>query len=667
LAQTESRNESTSTRATGIAGTALSGLQSSPSSVPRVNGDHWQGSISHSDVWSEPGRVNDPEAPLSPTTNFGEGSAGYFSQPQSHASKAQSQSHLPDFNASATLFNPPFIRFSPSVANFGSNTLGEQPSTSPEIQPAYVETLGLSPSVVDYLLGLFFHRYQLMLKFVSQLDFMAQKAVGHGPAFRPSLLLSMLAAGLRYSTRKEVTEAYLRPDGENILARAAKKALEPELHVSSITTVQSFLILAEVETAMGNDMTGYLYSSMASKLIFELQLDLGSSATMPLNDDETDRRHWLVWAASVGDQYWAVSLRRPLAIKNRTLQDARLAARFARKANFIEPPGLPSSNFEHQVNESLLDLMELAREVTDSLYGSAVQLRAQDASNVVLKLHAHLEQWYSQLPEKIRRGPGGGEDSYHFLFVLHLLFNVVKIILHQHMIRMAEPVDPPGNYSQPVLIRSAVTESSNICASSATRIAKLFEIFRRREDIRTLQCTGVQWATVATNAIIQHVNLIPVEEAVEAIAHLQSLGRTLKEMSKSFQPALTPYDESCKIVQVFWWRLNNDDQSTNEQTPFPPTQLTGLNLGFTQPWTSLSAPDHLDTFKTLDNSQHANKSFQSLQGMSHMGAIPITPRNQSSTTLRAEARSNMTPSTIATTQTAGSWTDSWEWESLLGQ
>lgn len=543
--------------------------------------------------------------------------------------------------------------------------MGEPTSTVPAMQPTYLENLGLSPSVVDYLLGLFFHRYQLMLKFVSLHDFMAQKAVGHGPAFRPSLMLAMLAAGLRYSTRKEVTEAYLRLDGENVLATAAKKSLEPELRISSIVTVQTLLILAEVETATGNDMTGYLYSSMASKLIFELHLDLGSSINMPLSDDEVHRRHWLVWAASVGDQYWAVSLRQPLAIKTQTLHDARLAARFALKGNFIEPPGLSFSSFEHQINESLLDLMELARDVTDSLYGSAANLGMQEALTVISKLHARLEQWEANLPEKMRRRPGSGEDSYHFLFVLHLTFNVVKIVLHQDMIRRAEPVEPPELYSHPVLVNPAVAESFNICAISAIRIAKLFEIFRRREDIRTLQCTGVQWATVASNAIIQHINLTPVEEAVEPIAHLQSLGRTLKEMSKSFQPALKPYEESCKVVEVFWRRLNNDGQATSEQIPFPPAQLIGPNLGSTQLWTADNSSNMLDTFQDWENSQPANRSFQSIQKINHMDSIPTTPRNQSSVTLRTESLAAPKPPPITPAPIAGSWSDSWEWESFI--
>lgn len=79
----------------------------------------------------------------------------------------------------------------------------------------------IPPSVVDYLLGLFFHKFQLMLKFISQREFMAGRdpTTGEPPPPR-SLLFAVLAGALRYSTRPEVTAAYIRPGGENKIGRA---------------------------------------------------------------------------------------------------------------------------------------------------------------------------------------------------------------------------------------------------------------------------------------------------------------------------------------------------------------------------------------------------------------------------------------------------------------
>lgn len=163
--------------------------------------------------------------------------------------------------------------------------------------------LNLTSSATDYLLGLFFHRYQIMMTFVSQQVFMAQRDLKQGPSPRPSLMLAMLSAGLRYSNRQEVTGAYIGADGENLLATAAKKALESELDSTNISTVQTLLILGEVETSSDNQMTGYMYASMAAKLLFELSLDLGSCTAASLSQEEIQVRHWIAWVASVQDQY----------------------------------------------------------------------------------------------------------------------------------------------------------------------------------------------------------------------------------------------------------------------------------------------------------------------------------------------------------------------------
>lgn len=42
---------------------------------------------------------------------------------------------------------------------------------------------------------------------------------------------------------------------------------------------------------------------MASKLIFDLGLDLGSSTSNNLSETDIQIRHWILWCASVQDKY----------------------------------------------------------------------------------------------------------------------------------------------------------------------------------------------------------------------------------------------------------------------------------------------------------------------------------------------------------------------------
>lgn len=249
---------------------------------------------------------------------------------------------------------------------------------------------------------------------------------------------------------------------------------------------------------------------------------------------------------------------------------SRLAATFARSGGVdsAEP------SFESQVNESLLDLMELAREVTDTLYGSGPPRPTSNIYFEIDRLDRRVRNWFSRLPERITRGPvsGGGGDTYHFLFVLHLHLNATLIVLHR------DRAFPPNVTHDSYLISDSSTEeaasiSRKTVASAAIRIAKLFEMFRHREDIRTLQSTGVQWAALAAQALTNHLQILPANDLVEGVAHLQSLSRTLKQMSTAFAPAREAYRSTNKSAELLLQRLEAVDTAEDES-----------DLGPVMPW-----------------------------------------------------------------------------------
>ncbi|ROT38301.1 hypothetical protein SODALDRAFT_185986 [Sodiomyces alkalinus F11] len=429
------------------------------------------------------------------------------SQPSGHSSGTNDNS---SFKWAAS--NPPPHHSPHSNPPPPSSLMLRPTSSGQELDP-----LNVPPPVVDYLLGLFFHKFQLMLKFISQREFMAgmDPTTGETPPPR-SLLLAVLAGALRYATRSEVITAYIRPDGENVLATAAKKAFESEVYSRDISTVQTLLILAEVEIDSGNEMSGFIYSSMASKLLFELSLDLASCSTTELTDEQIEVRHWLTWIASVQDQYWAILLQRPLTIKTHVLGMSRLAAAFARSAAVISA----EPSFEAQVHESLLDLMELAREVTDALYESGPPRPTSNMYATIDQLDHRIKNWFSRLPERIARGPfsSGGGDKYYFLLVLHLHLSVTQIVLHRHRAFPPNMYDSPDSYPASDFAdeeASGRSRSRETVASAAVQIAKIFEMLRHREDIRQLQSTGLQWATLAAQALTNHLQTLPANELVE--------------------------------------------------------------------------------------------------------------------------------------------------------
>lgn len=176
-------------------------------------------------------------------------------------------------------------------------------ATTPGDSPRSLAGLRIPSDVFGYLIGLYFHKHQIMMHLVSQDDFMARMDKTDTTRVRDSLQLTILAAGLRYATRKDVLDRYMIPRGENIFAVVAKKRLERELMNCNKETLQALVILAEVETGTGNEMSGYLYSSMASRLLFRLRLDLSPTLAGSLSREEVQDRFWMIWTASLQDQY----------------------------------------------------------------------------------------------------------------------------------------------------------------------------------------------------------------------------------------------------------------------------------------------------------------------------------------------------------------------------
>lgn len=164
-------------------------------------------------------------------------------------------------------------------------------------------TTCLSQSAMDYLIGLFFTRCMIMMKFVPPSQFLSDEVSGCPNRQPSSLLLAIIAASLRYATRTDVLSVCFDKDGNNIPAGLAKKLLETELPNADITTVQAMLTISEVETSSSNMMSGYMYSSMAARLLLNLGLEYSSRIDPALSDEDALARYWLLWNLSVQDHY----------------------------------------------------------------------------------------------------------------------------------------------------------------------------------------------------------------------------------------------------------------------------------------------------------------------------------------------------------------------------
>lgn len=176
----------------------------------------------------------------------------------------------------------------PLLANLSSQ---DSPSSPPSSIPE---------SLIDQLLDLYFQHYQTFLQIVDEKTFRASRA--SPGTLRESLLYAMMAAGARFSPNPALKYQFTTRSGESVFARRSKALLESEIRHADMMTVQALLILGELETSAGNEMSGCMYSGLVSRLVFDLGLDPASSQGLNLSDSEINVRHWILWNASVQDK-----------------------------------------------------------------------------------------------------------------------------------------------------------------------------------------------------------------------------------------------------------------------------------------------------------------------------------------------------------------------------
>ena len=176
----------------------------------------------------------------------------------------------------------------------------------------------------EHLLDMYFGNFQIILKIVPEQAFREQRRIGCGPAYSKSLCLALLGTGARFSPMKDSLKPFQLPEGNNVFMKRSKALLESEVRHATICTVQTLLILADLEAYRGRDLTGSmlsgktlmekpafayqrsrslmsLFTGMGTKLLFEMQLNLGSSPP-GLSESETETRHSLLWFAAVQDK-----------------------------------------------------------------------------------------------------------------------------------------------------------------------------------------------------------------------------------------------------------------------------------------------------------------------------------------------------------------------------
>lgn len=196
------------------------------------------------DAIDRPTATGEPShsTPARPTTATVEGTACAVQQRKS-GSKSRSTPQL----RKARLEND---SLEPLLANLSGQ---DSPSSPPS---------SITESLVDQLLDLYFRHFQTFLQIVDEKTFRTSRAARpQSPgALRESLLYAMMAAGARFFPNPALKYQFTTRSGDCLFARRSKALLESEIGHADMMTVQALLILGELETSAGNEMSGCMYS-----------------------------------------------------------------------------------------------------------------------------------------------------------------------------------------------------------------------------------------------------------------------------------------------------------------------------------------------------------------------------------------------------------------------
>lgn len=175
-------------------------------------------------------------------------------------------------------------------------------------------------------------------------------------------------------------------------------------------------------------------------------------------------------------------------------------------------------------------------------------------------------------------------------------FHMTKIQLH-HPFAFHAPQPLPQNgqngLAAQLTMGRIATRCQTVGTASAIRMAKLFATFRQKYDIRHLQCSGTQYAAIATRFLVKSIPLLRPDEVVEPEAHLRSLTRTLEDMSRTFKPAVKPLEEARDALKSLEKRTSIGPPAS---TPFrePPLVGRSYSVSSTRP-----ALDNLELASTV--------------------------------------------------------------------
>ncbi|KAI1291546.1 fungal-specific transcription factor domain-containing protein [Xylaria venustula] len=414
----------------------------------------------------------------------------------------------------------------------------------------------LTPKTYDYLMQNFWRHQNSVFQVVDRADFEADRG-SEAPKFYSSFLhVIMLALGWQFANKDSCDVARTNlGNHESSMHREAKSMLDMDLErPMGVSSVQSLLLLGDLEYGVGRENTGWMYIGMANRLALDMGLNVNcsNSRLLELPDQEIRVRRRVMKACVVYETYWALFLGRRANIERGEI-DFNASETTSPSHPYRHGTGTPTDtrSSEEEINDQLFELMRLASRIMESRTrlsrsrnptASFTTETAKHTSTDVSILDQQLQDWYQRLPNHLIWSPKNIRNAPFSYFLLHEQYQAVVILLHssleaQGLAYNNEPTSLPP--SSPHNQTNNSTKSvPSACIEAAIQFAQIVSQSREKCDVGKRFCASLQPTRVAAVTLLAAIELSKDDADRRVyLSSLQVLLDAVRVMSLSYQPA----------------------------------------------------------------------------------------------------------------------------------
>lgn len=351
-----------------------------------------------------------------------------------------------------------------------------------------------SGDICRQLMAVFFQNVYQYNMCVYREYFLRDYAAGGGPYYTDMLLYSICATAALVS--EDASLRALSPS----FAKRATVLLYDSLELPELTTLQSLIILGQLEIGQGRGSKGWLFCGMACRLTHEMGLHLDPNNWNVAVDSSVDREilRRVYWAAFIADKQLSLYFGRPPALYPHEA-DVRDTIRIpyppeweslldtyvckSTSATAFEDGVCVAASFIHQAelakifHTMIVDIFENRHRKLDA---TATVATAQ-------KIHNSLASWLSMLPQKLHWTVG---PSPPYVLHLHMLFHMGMIILHR---------PPHQRLDEEAAMNS---EDLEICYESVGAILRLIRSYGKYYRFEALPLDFVHTLSAAAGVLL---------------------------------------------------------------------------------------------------------------------------------------------------------------------